>query len=256
MGVYRTIELDRKGAVATLAFNRPDRMNGIINEMMRELYEALRSIEVDTSIRVLILTGRGRGFCPGADITHYADGKPDEELLLEYFDVTRLFHELPCVTIAAINGACAGAGLGWASACDLRYAADDAKFNSAFLGVGISGDMALPWFLTRIVGATRARDLCFFPRKFTTAEAKAWGYVLDSFPLHRLIPEVESRAEALAASAAPALKGMKQNFLSAEVMNLKDYIAIESARHRMTGASPEPKAAFQNFPYRSQKDTR
>jgi 2-(1,2-epoxy-1,2-dihydrophenyl)acetyl-CoA isomerase len=248
---YRTIELERSGAIATLAFNRPDRMNGIINEMMRELYEALRSIEADTAIRALILTGRGRAFCPGADVTHYADGKTDEKLLPEYFDVTRLFHELPCVTIAAINGACAGAGLGWAAACDLRYAADEAKFNSAFLGVGISGDMALPWFLTRIVGATRARELCFFPRKFTTAEAKGWGFILDSFPADRLMAEVQSRAEAIAAHAAPALKGMKQNFLSAETMNLKDYIAIETARHNATGASPESKAAFRNFGNRS-----
>lgn len=251
MPAFRTIALERDGAVATLAFNRPDRMNGIINEMMRELYEALRSIEADPAIRVMILTGRGRGFCPGADVMHYAEGKPDEELLLEYFDVTRLFHELPCVTIAAINGACAGAGLGWASACDLRYAAEDAKFNSAFLGVGISGDMALPWFLTRIVGATRARELCFFPRKFTASEALQWGYILGAWPGDRLMAEVNSRAAALAASAPPALKGMKQNFLSAESMSLKDYIAIETARHKMTGASPESKAAFQNFGNRS-----
>jgi len=251
MGAYRTIELERSGAIATLAFNRPDRMNGIINTMMRELYEALRSVEVDPSIRALILTGRGRAFCPGADVTFYAEGKPDEELLPEYFDLTRLFHELPCVTIAAINGACAGAGFGWAAACDLRYAAEDAKFNSAFLGVGISGDMALPWFLTRIVGATRARELCFFPRKFTASDAKAWGFVLDSFPGDRLMAEVQSRAEALAAHAPPALKGMKQNFISAENMSLKDYIAIETARHKATGASPESKAAFQNFGKRS-----
>lgn len=248
---YATIELERTGAIATLAFNRPDRLNGITNEMMRELHHALRGLDTDPGVRVLILTGRGKGFCPGADVTHYADGKADEPLLSEYFDITRLLHEISAVTIAAINGACAGAGFGWAAACDLRYAAEEAKFNTAFLGVGISGDMALPWLLPRIVGATRARELCFFPRKFTAAEARDWNFVLDAFPSETLMREVQSRAEALAAMAPPALRGMKQNFVSAEAMGLKDYIAIETARHSATGASPESKAAFKSFGNRS-----
>jgi 2-(1,2-epoxy-1,2-dihydrophenyl)acetyl-CoA isomerase len=245
---FVTIELEpAKDGIATLAFNRPERMNGITNQMMRELHEALRALDSDPSLKVLILTGRGKGFCPGADVAHYAEGGKDEALLPEYFDLTRLLHEMSAVTIAAVNGACAGAGMGWAAACDLRYAAEGAKFNSAFLGVGISGDMALPWFLPRILGATRARELCFFPRKFTAAEAKEWGFVLDVFPGDSLMREVGSRAAALAAMASPALKGMKQNFLSGETMSLKDYIAIETMRHRATGASAESKAAFQSF---------
>ncbi|BCW91099.1 putative enoyl-CoA hydratase echA8 [Alphaproteobacteria bacterium SO-S41] len=247
MGAYRTIELERRGGIATLAFNRPDRLNGITNAMMRELHHALRTLDGDPDLRVLILTGRGKGFCPGADVTHYADGGADEALRSEYFDITRLLHEISAVTIAAINGACAGAGLGWAAACDLRYAAETAKFNSAFLGVGISGDMALPWLLPRIVGATRARELCFFPRKFTTVEALDWGFLLGAYPAENLMREVEARAATLAAMAAPALMGMKQNFISGETMSLKDYIAIETARHSASGASPESRAAFKAF---------
>ena len=80
-----------------------------------------------------------------------------------------LLHEMPQVTIAAINGACAGAGLGWACACDLRYAVADAKFNTAFLDVAVAGDMGLPWTLPRIVGAGRARELSLLPRKLDAA---------------------------------------------------------------------------------------
>ena len=92
------------------------------------------------------------------------------------FEVTTLLHEIPAVTVAAINGACAGAGLGWALACDLRVMTASAKLNTAFLDVAVAGDMAIPWSLPRIVGAARARDLSFFPRRIEADEAERIGH--------------------------------------------------------------------------------
>jgi 2-(1,2-epoxy-1,2-dihydrophenyl)acetyl-CoA isomerase len=161
--------------------------------------------------------------------------------------VTAMLHELPQVTIAAVNGACAGAGLGWAAACDLRYAARSANFNSAFLGVGISGDMASPWLLPRIVGASRARELCFMPGKFSADEAKRVGLVSEVFDDATFRDEVEAIAGRLAASAPLAIRAMKQNFVAAENMSLREYIRIETERHQRTGASEDSRAAFKAF---------
>jgi 2-(1,2-epoxy-1,2-dihydrophenyl)acetyl-CoA isomerase len=242
-----SLTLERDGAVATLRLNRPDSLNGITNRMMRELHETLKTFDTDTETRVLILTGTGRGFCPGADLHHYTEGREDDPLLDAYFEVPALLHELPQVTIAAINGACAGAGFGFACACDLRYAAESAKFNTAFLGVGASGDMAVPWFLSRIVGATRARELCFLPRKLTAQEAKELGVVLDVLPNDALLDHVRDQARTLTTHSSVALTGMKRNFVTAERTGLRDYLEIETARHRASTSSQESKDAFRAF---------
>src|SRR5439155_11225726 len=135
------------------------------NRMVREARDALELAAGDPSVRVVVLTGEGRAFCPGADLNHFTSGGPDERLTARQFKVTTLLHEIPAVTVAAINGACAGAGLGWALACDLRVMTASAKLNTAFLDVAVAGDMAIPWSLPRMVGGARARDLSFIPRR-------------------------------------------------------------------------------------------
>jgi 2-(1,2-epoxy-1,2-dihydrophenyl)acetyl-CoA isomerase len=214
---------------------------------VREVYALLEDVALDYGTRVLVLTGAGRGFCPGADLQHYTSGEDDAPLHPEHFQVTALLHELPQVTIAAVNGACAGAGFGWAAACDLRYAARAAMFNSAFLGVGISGDMAGPWTLPRILGAARARELYFFPNKFDAAEAERIGLVSRVFPDESFREEVAAIAARIAQQAPLALRAMKQNFLAAESMPLREYISLETERHRRTGASEDSRDAFRAF---------
>lgn len=244
---YGTILYQAEDRVATLTLNRPEHLNGVTNRMMRELHDALSRAALDESTLVLVLTGAGRGFCPGADLRHYSSGEADEALLREYFNLTALLHELPKVTIAAINGACAGAGLSWAAACDLRYAAVSANFNSAFLGVAMSGDMAGPWTLPRILGAARAKELYFMPGKFSAAEAERIGLVSRVFPDETFRSEIDGIAERIAASAPLALKAMKANFLTAEQTSLREYIAIETERHTRCGATEDSREAFRAF---------
>ncbi|MYE12673.1 MAG: enoyl-CoA hydratase/isomerase family protein [Gammaproteobacteria bacterium] len=177
-----TVLYEVDGPLATVTLNRPESLNGITNRMMRELYETLNEVASDRDVRAVLFTGAGRAFCPGADLKAYTSDERQEPNRPEYFHITSLLHEMPRVTIAAVNGACAGAGFGWACACDLRYASERAMFNSAFLGVGISGDMAGPWLLPRIVGATRAREIFFTSQKFGAAEALEMGLVLATFP--------------------------------------------------------------------------
>src|SRR5215213_5642466 len=146
-------------------------------QMLREAHELLHAVADDETLTVIVLTGAGKAFCPGADLKHYTSGAAGEAGKDEYFDVPVLLHEMPQVTVAAINGACAGAGLGWAAACDLRVAARSANFSTAFLNVGVAGDMGGPWSLTHLLGAAKARELYFLGQKFSAEEALGFGFV-------------------------------------------------------------------------------
>ncbi len=247
MADHETILYEVQDNLATVTLNRPDSLNGITNTMMRELYECLGEAAADDRIRVLLFTGAGRGFCPGVDLKASTSGGKQEPNRKEYFHITSLLHEMPKVTIAAVNGACAGAGFGWACACDLRYASTRAVFNSAFLGVAISGDMAGPWLLPRIVGATKARELFFSSQKFGADEAERIGLVLQTFPDETFRDEVQAIAERLSRSAPLAIGEMKKNFINAENMPLRDYIELETERHTRTGASEDSREAFHAF---------
>jgi 2-(1,2-epoxy-1,2-dihydrophenyl)acetyl-CoA isomerase len=245
MDAYDTITYEVQGRVATLTLHRPDRLNGITNPMLREVHHALSAAALDPETTVLVLTGAGRGFCPGADLQYYA-GMITEPTKPEYFQAA-LLHGMSKVTIATVNGACAGAGLTWAAACDLRYAAANATFNSAFLGVAISGDMGGPWTLPRILGAARGRELYFPPGKFDADEAVRIGLVSRVFPEATFRDEVRSIAERIGASAPLALRAMKANFITAEHTTLRDYLVIETEHHQRTGASEDSREAFLAF---------
>ena len=170
MSDYETILYEVSGNRATITLNRPDSLNGIISQLMRELHDCLGKVSMDQNIRAVLFTGAGRAFCPGADLKASTSGVKQEPNRKEYFHISSLLHEMPKVTVAGINGACAGAGLSWACACDLRYATARAIFNTAFMGVAISGDMGGPWLLPRIIGAARARELYFMSQKFDAGE--------------------------------------------------------------------------------------
>ena len=153
MSDYETIIYEVDDTAATITMNRPDRLNGIVNTMMRELYDCLNQVARDDSIRVVQLTGAGKGFCPGADLKANTGGEPQEPNKSEYFHISTLLHEMPKITVAAINGACAGAGFGWACACDLRYAATSASIRhssaSRFLVIWVPLDAAANHWRTK-----------------------------------------------------------------------------------------------------------
>jgi 2-(1,2-epoxy-1,2-dihydrophenyl)acetyl-CoA isomerase len=247
MKQFETLLYEAHDGIATLTLNRPERLNAMTNRMVREAAEALAAIAGDTSVRVLVLTGAGRGFCPGADLNHFSSGAADDILTPSDFRSALLLHEMPQVTIAAINGACAGAGFGWACACDLRFAAESASFNSAFLKVAVAGDMAGPWTLPRLVGAAKARELYFLPAKFKAAEAVRIGLVSRMFPDATFRDDVAAIAGELAAASPSALRTMKANFVDAERMNLAEYVELESRRHLEVAGGEDAREAFRAF---------
>ena len=243
---FETIVYEKSGPIGTLTLNRPERMNGMTNQMVLETSAALAAAAEDRELRVLVLTGAGRWFSPGADFQAVGDGSenPDEFLSAEDFRAAVLLHEMPAVTIAAVNGACAGAALGWACACDFRFAAASARFNTAFLDVGVAGDMGGPWTLARIVGPAKARELYFLPGKFDAEEALRIGLVSRVFPDERFRAEVKAVADRLASAAPIALRTLKANFVDAERMDFAGYVALESERHLRMFTTEDTREAF------------
>jgi 2-(1,2-epoxy-1,2-dihydrophenyl)acetyl-CoA isomerase len=248
---YQTILVARRGAVATVTLNRPEKRNSIGGPMMAELYGALSAIAADPAIRILVLRGNGADFCPGADVKHYggADAAPAARGWsgTREFNVSVMLHEMPAVTIAAISGACAGAGFGWACACDLRIASATARFNTAFLDVGVAGDMGGPWTLPRILGAAKARELYFLPGKFDAAEALRIGLVARVTPAEDFESEVSALTARLERAAPLALTAMKANFVAAEKVGFADYIGLESEKHMRLFQSDDTTEAFKAF---------
>jgi 2-(1,2-epoxy-1,2-dihydrophenyl)acetyl-CoA isomerase len=241
-----TIRVERDGERALVTLNRPEQRNGITQMMLDELHAALKEAAADENLRVLVLTGAGRDFCPGADVKHYASGGGGRSNPLA-FHISTLLHDMPAVTIAAIRGACAGAGLGWAAACDLRVASNTARFNTAFLDVGLSGDMGGAWLLPRILGAAKARELYFLPGKFESDEALRIGLVSRVWPLETFDAELERMVGRIAGAAPIALRHMKANFLDGEQMSLSDFITLETQRHSACAATEDSKEAFRAF---------
>jgi 2-(1,2-epoxy-1,2-dihydrophenyl)acetyl-CoA isomerase len=244
---FDTLRYEVAGGLCRLTLNRPDHMNGMTNQMVREATDALEVASADSTIRVLVLTGEGKAFCPGADLKHFSGGGKDEVLTARDFKVTTLLHEMPAVTVAAINGACAGAGMGWALACDLRVMSASAKLNTAFLDVAVAGDMAIPWSLPRIVGAARARDLSFIPRRIEADEAERIGIVARVFADDSFRNDTEAVLTALLEKSPTALLGVKQNYLAAERMTFSDFVDYETERHLKIAASADTAEAFRAF---------
>lgn len=247
MSTFDTIRFEAAGGIGWLTLDRPERMNAMTNRMVIETHRCLTEVARRQDVRVLVLTGAGRGFCPGADLKHFAAGEADDPTEAVHFQVPLLLHRMPQVSIAAINGMCAGAGFGWACAADLRFAARSATFSSAFLNVASAGDMAGPWTLPRLVGAAKARELYFLPEKFRADDALAMGLVSRVFEDDGFRDQVRAIAERLAGASPHALRTMKRNFIDAEQMDLESYIQVETERHFQVMAHDDAREAFRAF---------
>lgn len=228
------IELDVENTVAYLRFDRPGNRNGVVSAMVVEVYDALCWVASRPEIDVLVLTGNGPTFCPGADLAHAGDESRTEIAMpgREAYHSAELLHTMPQVTVAAINGACAGAGFAWAAACDLRVASETARFSVAFLELGLPGELGLAWTMPRLLGGAAAREVLYLPRKFSAAELRDLHFIAAVFPQAEFVREAGRFVADLAGRGGYALRGLKQNLLDAERLPLGEYLDIETDRHQ------------------------
>jgi len=239
--------------VATLTLNRPDRLNALSTSIMDGLLEALPRLGADPAIAVVVLTGAGRGFCAGGDVKSMAEGSSQMgvqdavQRLRSRMEVSRLLHEIPKPTIAMVNGPAAGAGLAMALACDLRIAAESARFITAFVKVGFSGDFGGSYFLSKLIGTGRARELYYSGEPLDAKQALALGVVNKVVPDSELLETTMAYARRIAAGPSIALGLMKKNLNAAESGTLSELLDLEALHQIQTGRTEDHKEAARAF---------
>ena len=198
-GEMADVETTRDGAVLTITLNRPDVLNAFNRALHAGLRDALRQAR-DVEVRAVVVTGAGRGFCAGQDLTEFGE-TPDigDALRATYHPNVLAIRALEKPVIAAVNGAAAGAGMSFACACDLRIAADSASFVPAFINIGLVPDSGGSYFVTRILGPARAFEWLTSGRKLSAAEAHAWGLVSEVVEADALVGRAAEVAAQLAA---------------------------------------------------------
>jgi 2-(1,2-epoxy-1,2-dihydrophenyl)acetyl-CoA isomerase len=240
--------------IATLTFNRPERLNALSTPIMRGLLDGLPRLAGDPAVRVVVLTGAGRAFCAGGDVKSMAESGGEHRSMAEAtthlrsrMEVSRILHELPKPTIAMINGPAAGAGLALALACDLRIAGTSARLVTAFVKVGFSGDFGGSYFLTRLVGTARARELYFTGRPVAADEALTLGLVNRVVPDDQLHDATMELARSLAQGPQTALSLMKRNMNCAENAGLAELLDMEAVHQVQTGRTEDHREAAKAF---------
>jgi 2-(1,2-epoxy-1,2-dihydrophenyl)acetyl-CoA isomerase len=232
---YEQLIEERDGAVALLRLNNPGRLNALSPVLTSELMQSLTALASDPGCRAIVLTGEGRGFSAGADLTTlqepYLRGeRPQLSLFLKegYNRLIPLLAETPKPVLAAVNGVVAGAGVSLALACDLRIASEDATFSMAFVRIGLIPDAGSSYLLPRTVGMARALELALLSEKVDAPTALAYGLVNRVVPGDRLLEETMDLARRLADLPTAAIGLTKLQFQQASRLSLAEAMDREA----------------------------
>lgn len=258
---HQDLLVDRRDGVLYLTMNRPDRLNALSDGIISGLLDNLSRAANDHEVGAIVLTGAGRGFCAGGDINRMRDrnegaghGGAAAPSLDQRIAGTRrgeevcvMLHEIPKVTIAAVNGPAAGAGLGLCLACDIRIASDAARFGTAFARVGFSGDFGGSYFLTQLLGPAKARELYFSAEILNADEALGLGIVSRVVPAAALADEVHAYAKRIAAGPRVAYGFMKGNLNAALNTDLRTLLDREAVGQALTSVTEDHKEAVKAF---------
>jgi 2-(1,2-epoxy-1,2-dihydrophenyl)acetyl-CoA isomerase len=237
---YETIRLDDADGVATVTLNRPDSLNALNADMRRELLAAFKSLGRDDQVRAVIVTGQGRGFCSGADLRGGSGEREFRRVLeREYNPLIRAIRDLPKPVIAAVNGVAAGAGVSLALACDLVYAAEEARFISAFVKIGLVPDSGSTRALVRAMGRHRAAQMIFSGEPLAASDAQAVGLVNAVLPGAELMRAAHQAAVRLAAGPTRAIAHAKRLINAAEDAGLEESLTLEAALQELAGRTQD-----------------
>lgn len=245
---FKTIELAIADGVASLTFNRPDKLNSFTTEMHAEVREALTTIQADTSVRCLLITGNGRGFCAGQDLAdEVASADIGATVERDYNPLVRSLTTLPMPVICAVNGIAAGAGANIALACDIVLAARSASFIQAFCKIGLVPDSGGTWTLPRVVGHARAMALTLLGDKISAEKAESWGMIWKCVDDADLMPEALKLAKHLATQPTKGLAMTKQAIHAAGTNTLDQQLNLERDLQAAAAASDDFKEGVNAF---------
>jgi len=240
---YDSIQFKAEGGVAILTLNRPDRLNSFTRAMHLEVRDALARVQADQSVRVLVLTGAGRGFCAGQDLADRAvdPGAPSVDLGASveefYAPLVLTLKNLPMPVICAVNGVAAGAGANLALACDIVLAAQSASFIEAFSKLGLIPDTGGTWHLPRLIGPARAMGLAMLGEKLSAEKAEAWGLIWRCVPDETLMDEALAMAQHFAAAPTKGLAFTKRAFQASYANTFAQQLQLEADMMRELGNS-------------------
>ncbi len=238
--------------IATLTFHRPEKLNALSQELISDSIATLRAWSVDPAVGVIIVTGSGRAFCAGGDVSNMAKdtGRSLEESvdgLRAWQELSWLLYSIPKVTIAAVNGFAMGAGLGVCLACDLRIASDQAKFGTAYAKVGYGGDFGTTWLLTHYAGAPKAKELMFLGDVIDAAEAHRLGLINRVVPHDQFETETRQWAARIASGPLTSFRYMKANVNLATHTDFRTLLDREAETHLRCGQTEDHKEGVRAF---------
>lgn len=233
------VEVGHDGAVQTITLNRPDKLNAFTRAVHDGLREALEQA-ADPAVRAVVITGAGRGFSAGQDLTEFGEGGDIASLLRATYHVNiRAIRSLEKPVLAAVNGVCAGAGLSLACACDIRLASDAAFFVPGFIGIGLIPDSGGSLFVQRLLGTPRAFEWMTSNRRLTAADAHAWGLVSEVVEAEAFEARVAERAAELAAAPTRAIALTKRLYDAAATNTLEDQLELEAESQTEAAATED-----------------
>ena len=244
--------------ITRLTLNRPESLNAMTAELVQALHDALDAVAVDPDCRVVVLTGAGRGFCAGLDLRGYGTaphaghlGRTQAGLATQKHIASLIPHlrSLPQPVIAAVNGPAAGGGFALVLGSDIRLAADTARFNAAFIRIGLSAcDIGTSWLLPRLVGAARAQELMLTGRVFDAAEAARIGLVVDVVAGDQLLEVAYAKAAEVMRNTPMGVAMTKEGMWSAlEIPGLQAAIDLENRQQIMVSATADHQEAMRAF---------
>jgi 2-(1,2-epoxy-1,2-dihydrophenyl)acetyl-CoA isomerase len=243
---YEQIAVRRDGSVVTITLNRPDKLNAMTGVMSDELLEVFTSVRDDDDARAIVVTGAGRGFCAGQDLTEFesayrAGERPDirEHLEQSYHRLIPVVVSTPKPVIAAVNGVAAGAGVSLAAACDIRIAAEEARFTQAFVKIGLIPDSGGTWLLPRIIGYARALELSITGEVIDAETALEIGLVNRVVDGDALEDEVSGLAARLAAMPTAAIGETKALLRGAALLDLEAALHAEAEAQARMGQTDD-----------------
>jgi 2-(1,2-epoxy-1,2-dihydrophenyl)acetyl-CoA isomerase len=240
---FDTIEYKVEEGVAILTLNRPDKLNSFTRAMHLDVRAALDALQADRSVRVLVLTGAGRGFCAGQDLGDRAVAPGAQPVDLGdsveqfYAPLVLTLRNLPMPVICAVNGVAAGAGANLALACDIVIAAESASFVEAFCRLGLIPDTGGTWHLPRLIGMARATGLAMLGEKLSAARAEQWGLIWRCVPDAELMTEALAMATHFASAPTKGLAFTKKALQASYANTLPEQLKLEGAMMRELGNS-------------------
>jgi len=233
------VEVTRDGAVQTITLNRPEVFNAFNRALHKALRDALKEAR-DPEVRAVVVTGAGKGFCAGQDLKEFGEaGNVGDSLRATYHPNVLAVRALEKPVIAAVNGACAGAGLSFACACDIRIASDAAAFVPGFVGIGLIPDAGGTYFVHRLLGAPRAFEWMSSNRRLTAAEAHAWGIVSEVVEADGLAARAAELAELYASMPTRAVGMTKRLFDHADTATLDEQLELEAQLQAVAAQSDD-----------------